>query len=71
LGFSNLPARVTRVNTPVERIFVLKLPAFRGNAARLAVEINPADEAGRPCLALAGLVVLVSMIVMVRKRSKV
>ena len=38
----------SRMNTTVEGIFVLKLPAYRGKQARLAVELNPTDEFGRP-----------------------
>ena len=34
--------------TTVPGVFVLKLPPFRGSPTRLAVELNPVDEAGRP-----------------------
>ena len=37
-----------RKPTTLPGVFVLKLPPFRGSPARLAVELNPADEAGRP-----------------------
>jgi hypothetical protein len=37
-----------RLNTPIEGISIIKLPAFKGNPTRLAVEINPVDELGRP-----------------------
>jgi len=30
------------------RVFVLKMPPFRGSPTRLAVELNPVDEAGSP-----------------------
>ena len=38
----------SRLNTTVPGVFVLKLPAFRSLPARLAVELNPVDEAGNP-----------------------
>lgn len=38
----------TRVNTSIEGISIIKLPEFKGNPERLAVEINPVDELGRP-----------------------
>ena len=38
----------TRVSTSIGGICIIKLPAFKGNPARLAVEINPVDELGRP-----------------------
>jgi hypothetical protein len=34
--------------TSVPGVFVLKMPPFRGSPARLAVELNPVDEAGKP-----------------------
>jgi len=34
--------------TTVAGVFVLKLPPFRGSPTRLAVELNPVDEGGRP-----------------------
>lgn len=37
-----------RLKTSVPGVFVLKLPPFRGSPARLAVELNPTDEAGNP-----------------------
>jgi len=37
-----------RKPTSVLGVFVLKMPPFKGSPARLAVELNPTDEAGRP-----------------------
>jgi hypothetical protein len=37
-----------RKPTSVAGVFVLKMPPFKGSPARLAVELNPTDEAGRP-----------------------
>jgi len=37
-----------RKPTSVPGVFVLKMPPFKGSPARLAVELNPTDEAGRP-----------------------
>ena len=37
-----------RKPTSVPGVFVLRMPAFRGSPVRLAVELNPVDEAGRP-----------------------
>lgn len=37
-----------RKATSVAGIFVLKMPPFRGSPTRLAVELNPVDEYGRP-----------------------
>jgi len=37
-----------RKPTTVSGVFVLKMPPFKGIPARLAVELNPVDEAGRP-----------------------
>jgi len=37
-----------RLKTSFPGVFVLKLPPFRGNPARLAVELNPVDDAGNP-----------------------
>jgi hypothetical protein len=34
--------------TSVPGVFVLKMPPFRNSPARLAVELNPVDGAGRP-----------------------
>ena len=36
-----------RKPTTVGGVFVLKMPPFRGSPARLAVELNPVDDAGR------------------------
>jgi hypothetical protein len=37
-----------RKPTSLRGVFVLKMPPFRGIPARLAVELNPVDDAGRP-----------------------
>ena len=37
-----------RKPTTVPGVFVLKMPPFRGIPARLAVELNPVDDVGRP-----------------------
>ena len=37
-----------RKPTTVPDVFVLKMPPFRSSPARLAVELNPVDDAGRP-----------------------
>jgi hypothetical protein len=37
-----------RKPTTVPGVFVLKMPPFRASPARLAVELNPVDEAGNP-----------------------
>ncbi len=37
-----------RKPTTVPGVFVLRMPPFRGSPTRLAVELNPVDEAGRP-----------------------
>jgi len=37
-----------RKQTTVPGVFVLKMPPFRGSPARLAVELNPVDDLGRP-----------------------
>ena len=37
-----------RLRTSVPGVFVLKLPKYRGSPPRLAVELNPTDESGRP-----------------------
>ena len=38
----------SRLMTSVQGIFVLKLPAYKRSPSRLAVEINPVDEGGKP-----------------------
>ena len=38
----------SRLNTTVPGVFVLKLPTYKSAPTRLAVELNPIDEAGRP-----------------------
>ena len=37
-----------RLKTSVPGIFVLKMPAYKNIPVRLAVELNPVDNAGRP-----------------------
>lgn len=37
-----------RKPTSVPGVFVLKMPPFRGSPTRLAVELNPVDEVGKP-----------------------
>jgi len=37
-----------RKPTTVSGVFVLKMPPFKGSPARLAVELNPVDNLGRP-----------------------
>jgi len=38
----------SRLATTVPGVFVLKLPAYKRQPSRLAVELNPVDEAGKP-----------------------
>ena len=38
----------SRLATTVPGVFVLKLPAYKGSPSRLAVELNPVDETGKP-----------------------
>lgn len=38
----------SRLKTSVPGVFVLKLPPFRGSLTRLAIELNPVDDAGNP-----------------------
>ena len=38
----------SRLRTSVPGVFVLKLPAYKSSPSRLAVELNPVDEAGKP-----------------------
>jgi len=38
----------SRMKTSVPGIFVLKLPRYKGAPTRLAVELNPVDENGKP-----------------------
>ncbi|MFQ6076963.1 MAG: hypothetical protein ACE5Z5_12695 [Candidatus Bathyarchaeia archaeon] len=38
----------SRLMTSVPGVFVLKLPAYKRSPSRLAVEINPVDESGKP-----------------------
>ncbi|MDG6940055.1 MAG: hypothetical protein JRN39_06615 [Nitrososphaerota archaeon] len=37
-----------RLKTSVPGIFILKMPAYRSVPARLAIELNPADDGGSP-----------------------
>lgn len=37
-----------RKPTTVSGVWVLRMPPFRGSPARLAVELNPVDNLGRP-----------------------
>ena len=37
-----------RLKTSFPGVFVLKLPPFRSSPARLAIELNPIDDAGNP-----------------------
>jgi hypothetical protein len=38
----------SRLRTSVLGVFVLKLPAYKRSPTRLAVELNPVDEGGKP-----------------------
>ena len=38
----------SRLATTVPGVFVLKLPSYKGSPSRLAVELNPVDETGKP-----------------------
>jgi hypothetical protein len=38
----------SRLKTSLPGVFVLKLPQYRGSPPRLAVELNPVDESGKP-----------------------
>ena len=48
LGFLNDGADWERKPTSLPGVFILKLPAFKGRAATLAIEINPVDSTGSP-----------------------
>jgi len=37
-----------RKKTSVDGVFILKLPEYKGNPPRLAVELNPTDSSGNP-----------------------
>lgn len=37
-----------RKKTSVDGVFILKLPEYKGNPPRLAIELNPADSKGDP-----------------------
>ena len=47
-SFLKTGADWARLKTSFPGVFVLKLPPFRGSTARLAVELNPVDDAGNP-----------------------
>jgi len=47
-GFLDTGKDWERLKTSVLGVFVLKLPKYRGSPPRLAVELNPTDESGRP-----------------------
>ena len=38
----------SKLRTSIPGVFVLKLPAYRRSPTRLAVELNPVDDAGKP-----------------------
>ena len=38
----------SRLKTSLQGVFVLKLPQYRSSPPRLAVELNPVDESGKP-----------------------
>lgn len=38
----------SRLATTIPGVFVLKLPAYKRQPSRLAVELNPVDEDGKP-----------------------
>src|ERR1051325_2894431 len=46
LGFLNDGADWERKPTSLPGVFILKLPAFKGRSATLAIEINPVDSTG-------------------------
>ncbi len=37
-----------RKKTSVDGVFILKLPEYKGNPPRLAIELNPTDSSGNP-----------------------
>ncbi len=37
-----------RRKTSVDGVFILKLPEYKGNPPRLAIELNPTDPSGNP-----------------------
>ena len=37
-----------KVKTTVPGVFIQKLPSYRGQPARLAIEVNPVDASGAP-----------------------
>jgi len=46
--FLNSSKDWSRMKTSVPGVFVLKLPQYRGSPPRLAVELNPVGDTGRP-----------------------
>lgn len=38
----------SKLRTSIPGVFVLKLPSYKSSPTRLAVELNPVDESGRP-----------------------
>jgi hypothetical protein len=38
----------SRLKTSIPGVFVLKMPPYKRNPARLAVEVNPVDSSGSP-----------------------
>lgn len=46
--FLNTGKEWSRMKTTVPGVFVLKLPKYKGAPTRLAVELNPIDDNGRP-----------------------
>ena len=38
----------SRLRTTIPGVFVLKLPSYKSSPTRLAVELNPVDESGKP-----------------------
>jgi hypothetical protein len=47
-SFLNEGQEWERMKTNIPGVFILKLPSYRGNPARLAVELNPVDSTGSP-----------------------
>jgi hypothetical protein len=47
-GFFETSKDWARLMTSVPGVFVLKLPTYRRSPPRLAVELNPVDDGGKP-----------------------
>ena len=47
-GFLKTGKDWSRLMTSISGVFVLKLPPYRRSPTRLAVELNPVDEGGKP-----------------------